>query len=178
VGVSSLPRTVTRQRRDCDLNPGPSARESSTSLTTRLPSRPSFVVLRLIYPFSEYSDDGVWRQYGVLVTIVTGCVALDTQESSVRVQVAQCPRQLPSRQGSSQPVPSVSTYQVPRGWHEQGRSVLRPVNIHKKALYVLYNAFSPCRQVVHTQYGCPAKYRGENAGPLIFEPYSVEHHHQ
>ena len=37
MGVSSLPKTVTRQRRDCDLNPGPSAPESST-LTTRLPS--------------------------------------------------------------------------------------------------------------------------------------------
>jgi len=35
--VSSLPKTVTRQRRSCDLNPGPSAPESST-LTTRLPS--------------------------------------------------------------------------------------------------------------------------------------------
>jgi len=34
-----LPKTVTRQRRDCDLNPGPSAPESST-LTTRLPSHP------------------------------------------------------------------------------------------------------------------------------------------
>ena len=31
--------TVTRQRRDCDLNPGPSVPESST-LTTRLPSHP------------------------------------------------------------------------------------------------------------------------------------------
>ena len=30
-----LPKTVTRQRRDCDLSPGPSAPESST-LTTRL----------------------------------------------------------------------------------------------------------------------------------------------
>ena len=37
MGVKSLPKTVTRQRRDCDLNPGPSAPESST-LTTRLPS--------------------------------------------------------------------------------------------------------------------------------------------
>ena len=37
MGVNSLPMTVTRQRRDCDLNPGPSAPESST-LTTRLPS--------------------------------------------------------------------------------------------------------------------------------------------
>ena len=37
MGVNSLPNTVTRQRHDCDLNPGPSAPESST-LTTRLPS--------------------------------------------------------------------------------------------------------------------------------------------
>jgi len=36
MGVNSLPMTVTRQRRDCDLNPDPSAPESST-LTTRLP---------------------------------------------------------------------------------------------------------------------------------------------
>jgi len=36
MGVNSLPKTVIRQRRDCDLNPGPSAPESST-LTTRLP---------------------------------------------------------------------------------------------------------------------------------------------
>ena len=37
MGVNSLPKTVTRQRRDCDLNPGPTAPESST-LTSRLPS--------------------------------------------------------------------------------------------------------------------------------------------
>jgi len=38
--MNSLPKTVTRQRSDCDLNPGPSAPESST-LTTRLPSHPT-----------------------------------------------------------------------------------------------------------------------------------------
>ena len=37
MGVNSLPKTVTRQRRGCDLNPDPSALEPST-LTTRLPS--------------------------------------------------------------------------------------------------------------------------------------------
>ena len=37
--MNSLPKTVTRQRCDCDLNPGPSAHESST-LTTRLPRHP------------------------------------------------------------------------------------------------------------------------------------------
>ena len=38
--MNSLPKTVTRQRRDCELNPGPSAPESS-ALTTRLPSHPN-----------------------------------------------------------------------------------------------------------------------------------------
>ena len=39
MGVNSLPKTVTQQRRGCDLNPGPFAPEFST-LTTRLPSHP------------------------------------------------------------------------------------------------------------------------------------------
>jgi len=39
MGVNSLPKTATRQRCGCDLNPGPTAPESST-LTTRLPSHP------------------------------------------------------------------------------------------------------------------------------------------
>jgi len=46
MGVNSLPKTVTRQRRDCDLNPGPSPPESST-LTTRLPSHPR--ILHITY---------------------------------------------------------------------------------------------------------------------------------
>jgi len=29
MGVNSLPKTVTRQRRGCDLNPGPSANHSA-----------------------------------------------------------------------------------------------------------------------------------------------------
>ena len=37
--MNSLPKTVTRQRRDCDLNPRLSVPESSM-LTTRLPSHP------------------------------------------------------------------------------------------------------------------------------------------
>jgi len=41
--VNSLPKIVTRQRRGCDLNQGPSAPESST-LTTRLPSHPEITV--------------------------------------------------------------------------------------------------------------------------------------
>jgi len=48
MGVSSLPKTVTRQRRNCDLNPGPSAPESST-LTTRLPSYPSRVPIYVVH---------------------------------------------------------------------------------------------------------------------------------
>jgi len=37
MGANSLPKTVIRQRRGCDLNPGRTAPELST-LTTRLPS--------------------------------------------------------------------------------------------------------------------------------------------
>jgi len=47
MGVNSLPNTVTRQRRGCDLNRGPSAPESST-LTTRLPSHPSALTIFLL----------------------------------------------------------------------------------------------------------------------------------
>jgi len=50
--VNSLPKTVTRKRRDCDLNPGPTAPESST-LTTRLPSQqmePKALCSRLVRP--------------------------------------------------------------------------------------------------------------------------------
>jgi len=54
MGVSSLPKTVTPQRRGCDLNPGPSAPESS-ALTTRLPSHPvavdrDIIRYRMIHP--------------------------------------------------------------------------------------------------------------------------------
>jgi len=52
MGVSSLPKTVTRQRRDCDLNPGPSVPESST-LTTRLPSHRIRASSRVIMSYSR-----------------------------------------------------------------------------------------------------------------------------
>ena len=42
-----MPKTVTRQRRGCDLNPGHFAPESST-LTTRLPSHPTRVSQQLL----------------------------------------------------------------------------------------------------------------------------------
>ena len=53
MGVNSLPKTVTRQSRDCDLNRGPSAPESST-LTTQLPSHPLVVVV--VAYCDEYCD--------------------------------------------------------------------------------------------------------------------------
>ena len=82
MGVNSLPKTVTRQRRDCDLNPGPSAPESST-LTTRLPSQPphmmggkgmngavattvdrlATVIAERIVTFARYFPSSVPRRY-------------------------------------------------------------------------------------------------------------------
>jgi len=43
--VNSLPKTVTLQRRGCNLNQGPSAPESNTQ-TTRLPSHPNAILKR------------------------------------------------------------------------------------------------------------------------------------
>jgi len=54
MGVNSLPKTVTRQRRGCDWNPGPTAPESTT-LTTRLPSH---------HPINIYMKI-ISRQHGV-----------------------------------------------------------------------------------------------------------------
>ena len=48
MGVNSLPKTVTRQRRSCDFNPGPSLTESST-LTTRLPSHSTLYMDGKVY---------------------------------------------------------------------------------------------------------------------------------
>ena len=51
--MNSLPKTVTRQRRGCDLNPGPSVPESST-LTTRLPSHTRHLKAEAVRHLSEH----------------------------------------------------------------------------------------------------------------------------
>ena len=53
-GVNSLPKTVTRQRHDCDLNQGPTAPQSST-LTVRLPSH--LITACLTYLLEFYQSD-------------------------------------------------------------------------------------------------------------------------
>ena len=60
--MNSLPKTVTRQRRGCDLNPGTSAPESST-LTTRLPSHQVQFTFALFLNSQHHSE-----QFGHLVT--------------------------------------------------------------------------------------------------------------
>jgi len=74
MGVNSLPKTVTRQRRDCDLNPGPSAPESSM-LTTRLPSH--VVVYRVREKFRLTLKRYIYDSFGSdkIVEIVTECTA-------------------------------------------------------------------------------------------------------
>ena len=59
--MNNLPKTVTRHRCDCDLNPGPSAPERST-LTTRLSSHPVYyeAIKMALVQFSS-SDEGRLR---------------------------------------------------------------------------------------------------------------------
>ena len=55
--MNSLPKTVIRLRRGCDLDPGPSAPESST-LTTRLPSHPTVLHSPINWDDDDDDDDG------------------------------------------------------------------------------------------------------------------------
>jgi len=64
MGVNSLPKTVTRQRRGRDLNPGPSAPESST-ISTRLLSG---VQAELIMPAKAFA-----RDYGITGVRLSVC---------------------------------------------------------------------------------------------------------
>ena len=61
MGVNSLLKTVTRQRRDCDLNPGPTAPESST-LTTRLGYRATLVMMYSLPAHAVIRGDSVCRR--------------------------------------------------------------------------------------------------------------------
>jgi len=69
MGVNSLHKTVTRQRRGCDLNPGPSAPESSTltTLITRLLSHPLYCVL--LFTAMSYN----WRCFFCLYVYMRTC---------------------------------------------------------------------------------------------------------
>jgi len=71
--VNSLPKTVTRQRRGCDLNPDPSAPEFST-LTTRLPTCTDCASL-------------IVRQNMSAVSTASGCI-VRTVDASVILMLA------------------------------------------------------------------------------------------
>ena len=62
MGVNSLPKTVTRQRRVYNLNPGPTAPESST-LTTQLPSRPKKIMNFKNFKAHEMRILDLWRRH-------------------------------------------------------------------------------------------------------------------
>jgi len=75
--VNSLPKTVIRQRRDCDLNPGPSAPESST-VTTWLDSRPAYFT---------FSDEK--KHFNVIITDVSKVQSPITSDEFVNFGVVQ-----------------------------------------------------------------------------------------
>ena len=91
--MNSLPKTVTRQRRDCDLNPGPSAPESST-LTTRLPSHPGLTVY-MPHSHCHTADTVLSRQVGRCVNLALTLVAGLQSTAEFRTLIAyNCPEVL------------------------------------------------------------------------------------
>ena len=81
--MNSLPKTVTRQRRDCDLNPGPSAPESST-LTTRLPSHPwySGIVVSRIRCVDEVNPRRARLVIGSVIVFFSGGYTISVCKST------------------------------------------------------------------------------------------------
>jgi len=59
--VNSFPKTVTRQRRDCDLNPGPSAPESSTVLICEVTCNVAMMTERSSFSNNFYFSHAVVR---------------------------------------------------------------------------------------------------------------------
>jgi len=67
MGVNSLPKTVTRQRRGCDLNPGPTAPESSTLTSTIFMAVNSTVARGFNSPDPLPRQFTLWLTYHVLL---------------------------------------------------------------------------------------------------------------
>jgi len=66
-----LPKTVTRQHRGCDLDPGPSAPESSM-LTTLLPSHLIIIMITamIIIPAKAFARDYIITGVGLSVCLL------------------------------------------------------------------------------------------------------------
>ena len=93
MGVSSQPKTVTRQRRDCDLNPGPLAPESST-LTTQIPSHPltnsTLPYFTLYFQLLSAFQSARVTNVAVCVQFVNNCINGRTRTLSRLVCIATC----------------------------------------------------------------------------------------
>jgi len=89
-GCERLPKTVTRQRRDCDLNPGPSAPEFSTNHSATEPG-----VSHLIYYGSLGSSESITpsgTSIGSAFFVVTSSRHTDICSSSLRPYTASMRR--------------------------------------------------------------------------------------
>jgi len=69
MGVNSLPKTVTRQRRGCDLNPGPSAPKSSTDSALGYRANPIIIAVHIIAQFNLPRTDEIYKD---LVNCIPG----------------------------------------------------------------------------------------------------------
>ena len=123
--VNSLPKTVTRQRRDCDLNPGTSAPESST-LATRLPSHPSYLgptvissVIHVCFSISHLTTAPASLSrachqprpsYTLLASVIVGRGQASTYWQARRGDRFQSPIPIPYPQKKPVRIPTESSY--------------------------------------------------------------------
>ena len=149
--MNSLPKTVTRQRHDCDLNLGHSASESST-LTTRLPSHHRLVInlfRRFRDPTRVYTPIGISIGSSVSAGL-TGVTNTHTQTDR------QTGRQTDGRT-DGQTDHSTSTRRVSRTFAQ--RLVLMSLT---------------CRTVTFPAAGHNGPFTGTNLYCLVSEPHACK----
>ena len=142
--MNSLPKTVTRQRHDCDLNLGHSASESST-LTTRLPSHHRLV----INLFRRFRDPTrVYTPIGILIgsSVSAGLTGVTNTHTQRDRQTG--------RQTDGQTDHSTSTRRVSRTFAQ--RLVLMSLT---------------CRTVTFPAAGHNGPFTGTNLYCLVSEPH-------
>ena len=81
MGANSLPKTVTQQHRDCDLNPGPSAPKSSMHSATKPPMSDGKTNFRLfIYSLSSTNPANM-VQIGIVNVEMIGLTEMVKKET-------------------------------------------------------------------------------------------------
>ena len=166
MGVNSLPKTVTRQRRGCDLNPGPSAPESST-LTTRLSS----------HPLGQYLSSLRWQRARRLTELFGASVVEYLLIGRVESDAAHHVADLGTVDQAVSTVPEVE--QIKHLFHvcEQQRAVVVCTRDDNGSHFLTRDPRDPWPATHDYSRVMTRDYCSFQSGPLSGSALKIKHHH-